>query len=366
MMSVTRRLIKRNNGARKGAPTIIKWQGVPMIRSHSIRSVAQEIINASEAQDFISINIIGKQGTGKTELAKTLSHLIHDGAKLPYQVHFWGKDEMLDLENVVKGLSPDVNHIMTMDDVSFLKSFASNQQLMKLQQTLSVIRHLPEKDIKVIVIKNQHYTKALSPFLRQADFHFISSVDSSEISNMEDLLGKKYHLKINMLKNLRVQTKIGGEKNSVFVYPLGNGLHGKSLKYKSRKPFLPFLYSNQLDCRIIVSPLRQWISPICNVCAPIPEKETTTDDDFNFDLFLKGFHTKFGKENVAKQAVKIKLIQNGINTYSPRIVRAVKYLDKFLSARKVSLEQMANAFDLTPTITNLQPSPKDVKGVFEK
>ena len=44
------------------------------------------------------------------------------------------------------------------------------------------------------------------------------------------------------------------------------------MKYKSRDPFLPFLYSNQLGCRIVVSPLRTWIQPICNVCTPTKDK----------------------------------------------------------------------------------------------
>ena len=77
-MPVVERTIKRIDSSKKskGVPTVIKWQGVSMVASQSIRTVAKELVNMSANQDFISVNLIGKQGTGKTELMKTLSHLV--------------------------------------------------------------------------------------------------------------------------------------------------------------------------------------------------------------------------------------------------------------------------------------------------
>ena len=152
---------------------------------------------------------------------KTLSHLIHEGAKVPYQINYFGKKEILDLEETVTGLSP-TNQIILLDDIAFLKGVkgVTSRDLDRVQEVLSRIRHLPSgEDVKIIVMKSFQYTKSLSPFLRQNDATFVSSVDDSEVSNLEDLLGKKYHLKINLLKKLRKQGDIGDKANSHFNYP---------------------------------------------------------------------------------------------------------------------------------------------------
>lgn len=364
-MTLVERIIKRSDSSskNKGTPTIIKWKGVNMVASQSIRVVAQELINMSANQDFISVNLIGKQGTGKTELMKTLSHLIHEGAKVPYQINYFGKKEILDLEETVTNLSP-TNQIILLDDIAFLKGVkgVTSRDLDRVQEVLSRIRHLPSgEDVKIIVMKSFQYTKSLSPFLRQNDATFISSVDDSEISNLEDLLGKKYHLKINLLKNLRKQANIGNDTNSHFNYPLG--IKGKFLKYKSRDPFLPFLYSNQLTCRIVVSPLRTWIQPICNVCTPTKDK---TELKSNLKEFIDDFTKKFGGKDIAKSAIRIKLIQHGMNCYSPRVVQATKYLDRYLKERLIDLEELALAFDLKPTKTILLPAKQPEFGEEKK
>lgn len=76
---------RKDNFSKKGRPLIIRWAGVPMIASQSVRVVADEIINMSTNQDLIALNLIGKGSTGKTELAKTLSCLIHTRSKIPIQ-----------------------------------------------------------------------------------------------------------------------------------------------------------------------------------------------------------------------------------------------------------------------------------------
>ena len=49
-----------------------------------------------------------------------------------------------------------------------------------------------------------------------------------------------------------------------------------------------------------------------------------------------------------------------MNCYSPRVVQAVKYLDKFLKEKLISLEELALAFDLEPTRTSLMPNKQPV------
>jgi hypothetical protein len=49
-----------------------------------------------------------------------------------------------------------------------------------------------------------------------------------------------------------------------------------------------------------------------------------------------------------------------MNCYSPRVVQAVKYLDKFLKEKLISLEELALSFGLEPTRTSLMPNKQPV------
>jgi len=315
-----------------------------MIRSHSINAVAHEIVTMSENQDLISINAIGKQSTGKTVLCRTLAHLVHTFSKLPYSISFFGKDEILDLENTVRKLTP-TNHIIIFDDLSWLGGNANKKQIDTIQSVLSVIRHLKGgQDVHIILFKIFHYSKSISPFLRQNDMTFLSSVDDNEIKNLEDLLGKKYSQKIHLLKTIRAQ----GNRETKFTFPIGRK---NSFTYKLKDPFLPYLYSNGETVRFIVCPLRIWIEPFCQKCSPAKQTKETR---LNLEDFVKDFSKKFGK-GIAKRAVELKLLQEGINTQPKRVLQAQKYIDQFLSKKEINIEELSIAYNLKPRETKLFP-----------
>jgi len=343
---VIERIIKRPNSTtnKTGIPVVIRWKGVKMIRSHSINAVAHEIITMSENQDLISINVIGKQSTGKTELCRTLAHLTHESSKYPYNISYFGKEEILDLENTIRKLTP-TNHILIFDDLSFLGANATKKQIDIIQSVLSVIRHLEGgKDVRIILFKIFHYTKSITPFLRQNDMTFLSSVDDNEVKNLEDLLGKKNSIKIQLLKKLRNQVLLGND----FTFPIGRK---NSLSYKPKDPFLPFLYTNGISLRFIVSPLRTWIEPFCQKCSPAKQ---TVETKSNLEGFVNDFSKKFGK-GVAKRAVELKLLQSGINTQPKRVLQAQKYIDQFLGKKEINIEELSLAYNLQPRETKLFP-----------
>lgn len=343
---------RSRHGKKNEKPTVIKWQGAGMVRNHSIRAVADEIKNMSNNQDLISINVIGKQSTGKTELCKTLAHLVHQMSKkefgLNYNVSRIGREEFINLEEFVATLKP-TNHILIFDDIAFLKAGASSKQVEQIQSILAEIRHLPGgKDVRIIIFKSFQYSKALPPFLRQNDMTFVSSVDDNEEESLIKLLGIKQISKIKLLKRLQTQVKLRGR----FDYPLGNK-ETNYFKYNAKKPFLPYLYWNGDSLRIIVSPLRTWIDPICQTCDnPKSSQETM----MNLEEFMKDFCTKFGDKHNAKQIVKIKLLQTGVNCYPSKIVQGMKYLDKYLAQRLIALDDLRQAFELEPTETRLHKS----------
>jgi len=353
-MVIFERVIKRSesSASNKNKPVTIHWQGVKMIRSHSMKAVAYEIATMSQNQDLISINAIGKQSTGKTELCRTLAHLTHTMSKLPYSISFFGKDEILDLENTVKKLSP-TNHILIFDDLSWLGGKATKTQVDSIQAVLSVIRHLEGgKDVRIILFKIFHYTKAIPPFLRQNDLTILSSVDDNEIKNLEDLLGKNNTDKIHLLKTLRAQ----GNRETKFTFPIGRK---HSFTYKLKDPFLPYLYSNGQTVRFIVCPLRTWIEPFCQRCNPAIQTEETKT---NLIGFVNDFSKKFTK-GIAKRAVEIKLFQMGINTQPKRVMQALRYIDIYLDKKEINVEELSIAYNLKPRKTRLdsdkQPEIKE-------
>jgi hypothetical protein len=335
-----------------GRPSVITWKGVRMVASHSIQAVARELVNLSENQEMVSLSFCGKQSSGKTEMMKTLSHLVaHKYAKLPYQVSFFDRHNIINLEETVKELKPNVGHIIIFDDIGFLKADVSSVGISKIEKTLSILRHLPGgEDVKIILMKGYQYSKSLPPFIRQNDMMFISSVDDSELDNLTTLLGKKYIQKIKLLKKLRYDGASVGE----FVYPMGGA---KKVIYKWQKPFVPFLMSTGSGCRLIVSPLRTFIDPICNGCSPITKGETQNDPT-DVKEFVKSFAERFNDGNVIRAAVKIKLIQQGINCFSPRIVQAVRYIEKMQKEKLISIDAIAQALEVTPTKTTLYPEVK--------
>ena len=174
------------------------------------------------------------------------------------------------------------------------------------------------------------------------NFTFLSSIDSSD--DIESMIGKKYHKKIEQLKQLRSQGSITG----IFEYKMGGS---KQVKYNWQKPFLPFLYVSGIGARIVCSPLRTWIDPICNQCVSSDVEESTAD----VNEIVEDFKSKFGDGNIPRQAIKIKLIQQGVNAFSPRIVQAVKYIERMQQEKLVSVEALASELELKPTKTLLFP-----------
>ena len=316
-----------------------------MIANHSIRSVAKEITAMTENEDFVSINLIGKQGSGKTELMLTLSHLIHQYSKFSYSIKYFDRHNFRNLEETITTL-PHKNHILIFDDLAFITDKLDKKGLDTIQYVLSVIRHLfGDKDVRILIFKSFQYSKSIPPFLRQSDALFLSTVDDSEIKNYYELLGKKYVQKIALLKKLRSTIKRGED----FVFPLG--INGLKFRYKTKNPFLPFLYFNGDSVRFCVSPLRSFFDPICETCSPAKSTEETK---INLEDFKEDISKKFGP-SICKRAVENKLVQMGVTPLPKKVLQAQKYINQFLDKKQINLEDLALAFNLKPRVTKLFP-----------
>jgi hypothetical protein len=323
-------------------PVIIEWKKSKMIRNHSIRSCVHEILQFSSRLGMVRINIVGASGSGKSSLAETIAHLCHSMSDIPYEVKLMQKEDLLDFTATIKGLSSN-NQVLVFDDLSWLGANFGKKQVEQLKSEITTVRHIDgNTDRKIILIMNFHAQKALDKFLRIANFTFYSSCSSEEITYLLEMLGKKYHQKIDLFRRLRIQAMGQGR----FSFPLGRH---SSFTYKAFEPFLPYLYSNGDFCRFVVSPLSTWIDNDCQVCSPVIESTKE-----NIDEFVNDYSRKFGK-GVAKRAVELKLLQHGITTQPKRVLQAGEFINQFLAQKKINLFELAEKFGLEERTTKLFP-----------
>jgi len=332
-------IAKKKDSGERHIPKIIAWKGIKMIRIHSFRASINEILEVSKELDVVKVGIIGNQHTGKTTMALCIAHLIHkmsmkDGG-IPYAIRYFDKESLLNLKKTIESLSP-ANYVMIFDDVSFMGATASKHQIEGIKQIMTEIRHMEGgRDIKVIIIMNYHYTLGLDKYLRQADFRYFTSVGSSELENMEKIVGHKYVRRLTEFQQMYSKALV----KKHFFFRIGPK---EVFSYKYRSPFIPALFFNNDTLRYVVSPTKEWIDPICSICSD--DKISQVD----ILQFIKETKLKYGEGSLIA-AVKLKLYLNGLHTYSPQVERTNRYLDKALDTKIIKLEDLAAALELTIT-----------------
>lgn len=345
MTMLTRQKVGFNEKSKKSEiPVTVLWNNARMIRSQSIRAVTREILNLSNSLDVVKINIIGTPSTGKTTLGEVLQHLIHKMSAVTYTVRTFTRDDLLNFEDTLKTLTP-TNHVLLFDDISFLSATAGKRQIDKIQKAFTEIRHLEGgQDVKIIAIFNFHYNMAVSKYMRQSDFFFWTSVGSSEMENTQNIVGKQFSLKITEFRRMN-QEALTKHK---FAVPLGK--KGQKFTYEWRKPFAPLLFWNNSRLRIVVSPNRKWIDPVCTYCGNA--KIEPTQELVDLDDFEGKASTMFGK-GVIRQALRIKLFNMGVNTYAPRVKQCMSFIEQFMSHNTINYEQIIDRYGLRDTSTRL-------------
>jgi len=342
-----------NRKKKAGTPVTILWNEERIIKNHSIRATVREILKISESLDVVKINIIGGPGTGKTTLAGTLAHLIHKISSIPFAVRHLDRNDLMNFEGTLKTLSP-TNYILIFDDVSFLGASATKKQIEVVKKAFTEIRHLPGgQDVKIIAMFNFHYNYGFDKYLRQSEFNYWTSIGSSELENMQKIVGVRSTWLIESFQKIYHTALI---KNK-FSFMLGSKT--KWFTYSYRLPFAPLLFWNNVSLRVVVFPKREWIDKLCSPCTQskqIPMKGGISVNDFGDDL-----SHKFGHQ-LARTAVRIKLFQNGINVFAKRVKQCMKYVDQYMDNRIVNLQELAEHYDFKNDRTVLlEKIPTDVK-----
>ena len=334
------------------APMTLTWKDARMIRNHSLRACAKEILNANRGLDVVKINLIGSPSTGKTTLAKTLGHLIHaiamEKTKTPYVVKVFTREELLNMEETLSKLEP-VNHIMIFDDVSWLVAGNNKAKIDQVQKTFTEIRHLPGgQDIKVIIIFNFHYSLAIPKHLRQAHFFGLTDLGSSELENTQKMVGTKNTKKLVEFRKAVFEAQStyreadgeNEEKPATFSYKISK--QGK-FTYNYRLPFAPALWWNNDSLRHIVFPAREWVQPVCSVCNGGTAR--TAEQKGDVAKFKELADKAYGESRI-RQALRVILFQRGINCFQPNVKRATKWIAREWDQKVFDYEEIMEVYKL--------------------
>jgi len=211
-------------------------------------------------------------------------------------------------------------------------------------------------DVKIIAIFNFHYNMGVSKYLRQCDFIYYASIGSSELENTQKIIGIQHTSKIMNFRRIYQEAVTTG------VFKILFHKSGKKFPYRFRMPFAPVFYWNSIQSRLIVSPKREWIDPVCEKCTNasfIPIK--SSGDIISLDDKLK----KEFKPRIIIQAMKIILFNMGVNVYPPRVKQCMTAIESACKDNTYSPEELSDFYKLVDKRTLYIPknSPKVWTGI---
>lgn len=299
-----------------------------MVRNQSFMAAIKEIITYSDEMDVTRIGIIGDMHSGKTTLSQSIGHVIHSTSKIPYTVKIFYKKHLLDFAATLKTLKA-TNYILIFDDVSFLKATATNKQMNMIEQAVSEIRHLEGgEDVKIICIFNYHYPKALPPFLREAQYKFITSIGDANEKNIADTYGKR---NLDLITTFKIKRK-NAIIDKFWYEDVGLGV---PVKMEWRKPFIPTLFWNETRIRKVIAPTRYFIDEKCSDCDESEGIEVY--DEKTIEQILNDGSKKYGPKAM-ETACKLLLFRHGDNVFNRKVQTTMKWLEKERKIRSIPIK----------------------------
>lgn len=338
---IEKRVVKQQNSTRRSTrqkPVVIKWKGISMIRNQSFFAAAKEIVDYSAEMDVVRVGIVGDMMSGKSTLSLSIAHAIHTLAKIPYAVRVFYREDLSNFKKTIKSLKP-ANYVLVFDDVSFLKDTSL------IEKEITEIRHLDGgHDVKMILIFNFHYPKALPPFLREFQFKFVTSIGTDNEKTIADNYGKK---NVKLISDFKVTRKGAIVKKFWF-----ERIHGKEvIKMNWRNPFIPVLFWNENSMRKIIAPTRYFVDKVCSTCE-YAEGNKRYEEMTVEQLCEKG-EVNFGKGNFTS-AIKLLMHVHGITTYGKNLLMAVRWIEREQKIRNIPIPAFAGVYNLTETKTKLR------------
>ena len=219
------------------------------------------ILENFDSENAVRIKITGDANTGRTTLAKVISHIIHTYTDQVFQIKSI-KPELYDaFLNNLDSLSPS-NYIFIFEDSPQSPNIDSNKIKNKQFEDSDTINQRLIENFggthETIFIYIDHYSNDRSKYAT-FDQYFFTSIDKDFLTSIatqtEQPAMTKYFLDMH-------QSCIDTQK---FVMPFFD--KRCTLEFNYKDPFAPILYfNNDLYSTLMVSPTLVWIDDMCSVC----------------------------------------------------------------------------------------------------
>lgn len=201
------------SGIKDTSPVIMtKWLGAVIPASYSMKKKIASIVNHQVVNQVTTISIRGREGKGKSTIARDICHLLHQSLndeskskntesdyikksiselKKGYVVRFLDKHDLANFQEIIEQL-PKQNRILVFDDLSFLGS-ATSKYFMDIKSKVTTVRHIGTEDFKTVLIFNFHQTKSFDNYLRDTHFIIQAGVSAGEKKNLKELYGTTHN-----------------------------------------------------------------------------------------------------------------------------------------------------------------------------
>ena len=259
-----------------------KWLGTVIAKKHSFLKTIDEIIAHQLENEVSTVGLQGREGTGKSTLARIIAHQIHtemskkatsneipaetrEKLKRGYSVHFLSDQHLIHFQETLDAM-PNSNRIIIFDDVSFLTGKASKKEMDHLKNAFTTIRHTAGgEDVKTVIIFCFHYSRGLDIYLRDTVVKYFTSIRPEESKIIQSMIGGSDMAKIKLFQKKYSDFSLG----KPIKFPLGKK-RSKSHRwviYNYGKPFRLAAYYNNSGVSLCVYPKAEALVPKdCKIC----------------------------------------------------------------------------------------------------
>lgn len=308
-------------------PETGKDEKIPVpVRWHP-EGVFRRIVNHNKLGQYTGIVEIGMSGSGKTTLTRMFLHRVHQMGE-NYKVRWFTGADMLNIDKIIDSCTVGMPHILIFDDASYTMEDAKKDDVARLANALTTIRHHIKS--RVITIMNIHYSKATKKFFRNQHFTFLTSISTEELGNFADLFKGKMNV---VMKFAKVYNSL--MLKGYFDIPISSYSYQK-LRMKTNQPFRVGLVAEISDLHFFL-----YARESCNICDPATDKNQLRDYKEILDKMCKRWSAK----EVRSALQYFTMIYEGADVKSesvldPRPKEIFKYLAEMQRVAKLPLMQM--------------------------
>tara|TARA_B100001123_G_C15274851_1_gene1011749 strand:+ start:870 stop:2021 length:1152 start_codon:yes stop_codon:yes gene_type:complete len=335
--------------------TKIKWneKEYPILQKHTINTLAERVLHGLKVNQYQSMLVCGKSGTGKTSFVQNFLHNMvckrsNNPKQQPFQIQWHHRSDIHNLDKIIANIQQGVPTVLIMDDVSYELEELPVKERRKIFKSMTTIRHQVKSQIFVIFIT--HYSRSMQKYIRSdSDFTVLLSLSTSELDNWVDIWGKNSSWKLKTFQRQWAYSQREGK------FLINTEFRDSALYYKTNEPFRISLV-NELGVDIHPT---LFVNEFCNHCAFHKQKKQKIDSN---ELWRQ---MEFAYKNKAKDCLQwYAYFVHGVKDALPDPKRrAFQYMMRLLSEYDVDMEKL---LDIATKSKKYGHHPKHYKKQYEK